>query len=332
MRTRIITPTGGYLVLTGSGGRTIVATILMLTMLTWGAGGGVASAVRSPAAVDQEHSVQRRQTRTRRRRRGQQAEGGSLLQCFGPSTQAACRAAGPCCTWKEYDILADLPDSMKCGLSYSDSCLAFDGDLEEKDRTNTNTNNTTNDETNNSTTNNNNNNEDGSGADEDEVEDAVRPSYDDYSFSGPPGDYSEYDDNDLDERWFYLLLFLPLFLLEVLRRKRKADTAAPALNTDPPGTTNRNTRGYTATISNSTTVGGGPPVLELPAYSGGVGPEMANSRAPPSPVALATTVTAVAVGSARAASVVVSAYPIAAAVSAPPIVVVEQACPVIKPE
>ena len=317
MRTRIITPTGGCLVLAGSGGRTLVATILMLTMLTWGAGGGVASAVRSPAAVDQEHSVQRRQTRTRRRRRGQQAEGGSLLQCFGPSTQAACRAAGPCCTWKEYDILADLPDSMKCGLSYSDSCLAFDGDLEEKDRTNTNTNNTTNDETNNSTTNNNNNNEDGGGADEYDVAD-VLPSYDD-------------DADDLDERWFYLLLFLPLFLLEVIRRKRKAD-ATPALNTDPPGTTNRNTRGYTATISNSTTVGGGPPVLELPAYSGGVEPESETSRAPPSPVALATTVTAVAVGSARAASVVVSAYPIAAAVSAPPIVVVEQACPVIKPE
>lgn len=38
-----------------------------------------------------------------RKRRGQQAEGdrSSLLQhCFGRSTEASCRAAGACCTWK----------------------------------------------------------------------------------------------------------------------------------------------------------------------------------------------------------------------------------------
>ena len=63
-------------------------------MLTLGAGvgAGVASAVRSPSAGDQEPEVRPRRstrTRTRRRRRGQ-AEGGSLLHCFGPSTPAAC--------------------------------------------------------------------------------------------------------------------------------------------------------------------------------------------------------------------------------------------------
>jgi len=161
-------------------------TMMTMTMIL-GARAGVAISTPSQDAVDDEQDVR---SRNKSRRRRLQAHGSSLMQCFGPLTKDVCLAAGSCCTWNDSGF-ADIPDSMKCGLT--NSCLTFDLSLILDEDGTTTTNSTTNYD--------------------DSDHDGFLPSYDDYLFSGPTvNTYGRGGDNT---SWLFLIC-IPLILIGIV--------------------------------------------------------------------------------------------------------------------
>ena len=155
-----------------------MCTMMIAMMMTMASG---ARAEEAKATTSQ--GVRSRNTSRRRRL---QADGSSLMQCFGPLTEDVCLAAGSCCMWMRG---TDIPDSMKCNVNYS----SVDFGLDFNDDSTCTTNSSTNDD----------------GGDHDDF----LPSYDDYLFSGPTvNTYGHGGDNT---SWLFLMC-IPLVLIGIV--------------------------------------------------------------------------------------------------------------------